>query len=624
MNTNRKFVFLRVPSWLIIVLAVFALRLPFLNQAIQGDDPYYIYGAERALIDPLHPAHARYIFQGDLVDMRGFPHPPLNAWILSALLAAFGDVREQPFHFVYILFSLIAAIAMWSLARRFSDRPILAALLFLAVPAFVVNGNSFESDLPFLAMWMAATALFVKSVDEGYSIWPATIFAALAGLAAYQSVLLTPIFGVYAWKKRRAELLVPVLAAPAMLGIWQLFEYATSGVLPAAMLAGYMKTYSLQSSANKLRSATALVVHAGWILSPLIVFFCRGPRRRLKWSWIAAAVAAGAAAIYDPNPLFFLSIASGVFLLTSTLDRGFLTAWIAIFFLGAALVFFTGSARYLLPMAAPLAILAAGACPPRILYAGLALQFALSLNLALVNYFHWDAYRRFAAQLHAPGRVWINAEWGLRYYLEAKGALPMPKGQILQPGDTVVSSALAFPLPINAQLAQIAQKETRPLIPLRLISLDGRSAYSSAGGRELLPFEIATGAIDRIRADAVIERNPQFTLIDAKNSEQIIAGLSPDGWMSDEATVILKRPPEGGLLRADVFIPQQAPARRLTMLADGQQIAYAVFPRPGSYTLSAMVPAGPPVTVTLRVDQTFSVPGDQRKLGAVIAKIGFR
>src|SRR5216683_4709225 len=152
---------------LLIVALVLLLRLPFLNQAIQGDDPYYLYGAEHAQIDPLHPNHARYIFQGDLVDMRGHPHPPLNAWILATPLAVLGDVREGPFHFAYILWSLIAALSMWSLARRFCDRPLLATLLFMAVPAFVVNGNSLESDFPFLAFWMAAIALFVGAVKEG-------------------------------------------------------------------------------------------------------------------------------------------------------------------------------------------------------------------------------------------------------------------------------------------------------------------------------------------------------------------------------------------------------------------------------------------------------------------------
>ena len=65
--------------------------------------------------------------------MRGHPHPPLNAWILAGLLAMFGDVYEVPFHAAYIVFSLIAAIGMWSLARRFTDWPLGATLLFLAV-----------------------------------------------------------------------------------------------------------------------------------------------------------------------------------------------------------------------------------------------------------------------------------------------------------------------------------------------------------------------------------------------------------------------------------------------------------------------------------------------------------
>ena len=625
MNRKPPFEFIRVHSWLIVVFVVFALRLPFLHQAIQGDDPYYLYGAEHALIDPLHPAHARYLFQGDLVDMRGFPHPPLNAWILAAPLAVLGDVYEASFHFRYILWSIIAAIATWSLARRFCDRPVLATLLFLAVPAFVVNGNSFESDLPFLAMWMGAIALFVKAVDEEsrWALWGAALFGALAGLAAYQAVLLTPVLAFYLFEKRqrRLALWIPVLAATFALGAWQLFELATGGVLPASMLAGYMKTYGLQAGSNKLRSAAALVVHAGWILSPLVVLFLRGP----KWRWIAAGIAAAAAAIYDPNPLFWFSFGCGVFLLASCIGRGFLGAWALIFFIGAAIVFFAGSARYLLPIAAPVAILAVRSVPPGILTAGFALQMALALGLAIVNYQHWDAYRRFAASLHPAGRVWINAEWGLRYYLESAGGLAMPKGQIMQPGDTVVSSTLALPLPVNGQLAPVSQIEIRPSIPLRIISLDGRSAYSSASGHALLPFEISTATIDRVRADVVIERKPQLTSIDPKVSEQIVSGLSPDGWMADEATVLLKRPAHGGLLRADIYIPAQAPARHLVMVVDGKQAAEQTFPAPGAYTLAAVIGQGPEaVTVTLRVDQTFSVPGDLRKLGVVVAKIGFR
>lgn len=617
-------------SWLWVVLIVLALRLPFLHQAIQGDDPYYLYGAEHAQIDPLHPLHARYLFQGDLVDMRGHPHGPLNSWILAIPLALFGDVREIPFHLFYILWSLIAALAMWSLARRFCDRPLWATLLFLAVPAFVVNGNSFEADLPFLACWMLAVACFVKALEENSrpALAISAIAGALAGLAAYQSILLTPILAVYLYRKRPAWTLAwcTLLAAPAFIAAWQVFEFFSSGALPAAMLIGYMRGYHLQASPNKLHSAAALIVHAGWIVSPLIVFFLRGPR----WKWIAAAVAAAAGAFYDPNPLFWISLAAGVLLLASSLHRGFLSAWILIFFAGAAVVFFAGSARYLLPIAAPVAILAARDCRPAILAAGFALQMALSLGLAIVNFQHWDAYRQFAHSLAgeaATHRVWVNAEWGLRFYLESEGALPMPAGQMLQPGEIVVSSDLALPLATHAPLSPIADVEIRPAIPLRMISLAGRSAYSHAAAG-LLPFEISTAPIDRIHAGIVTERKALLTMIDPadpNSAPQILRGIyAPDHWMSDQATVILKRPDHPTLFRAVIYIPPQAPARDLKILVDGQLAADRNFPAPGPYTISIpLINLPPQITVTLQVDKTFFAPGDQRKLGVVVTRIGF-
>ena len=101
---------------LLVLAVVLLLRAPFLNQAIQGDDIDYLAGAEHAQIDPAHPNHLRYVFLGNLVDMQGHPHPPLNVWFLGLLLAVIGDICELPFHAAYIVFSLIAATSMWSLA----------------------------------------------------------------------------------------------------------------------------------------------------------------------------------------------------------------------------------------------------------------------------------------------------------------------------------------------------------------------------------------------------------------------------------------------------------------------------------------------------------------------------
>src|ERR1035441_7785615 len=175
-------------SLLLCLGLLLVIRLPFVNQAIQGDDHIYLTEAQHALIDPLHPNDVKYVFLGDEVDLRGHSHPPGNAWPLAGLLLVFGDVKEIPFHAAYMVFSLIAVWAMWRLACRFSERPLWATLLFMAAPAFVVNGGSLEAGLPFLAFWMALIALFLAG-----RWWLAALAMAAASMLAYQAVFLVPI-----------------------------------------------------------------------------------------------------------------------------------------------------------------------------------------------------------------------------------------------------------------------------------------------------------------------------------------------------------------------------------------------------------------------------------------------
>ena len=109
---------------------------------------------------------------------------------------------------------------------------------------------------------------------------------------------------------------------PATIAAWQLFERLSTGALPAAVLAGYLTIYETARSQAAERPDA---------LHPLLV-------HRLP-----AAGPAGARA--------------GLAQAARTRTR-FLLAWIAIFFAGAVVIFFAGSARYLLPMAAPVALLA--------------------------------------------------------------------------------------------------------------------------------------------------------------------------------------------------------------------------------------------------------------------------
>jgi hypothetical protein len=610
---------------LIVALFILALRLPFLNQAIQGDDVYYLAEAQHAQIEPLHPKHVQYTFIGRMVDMRGQPHPPLNAWYLAMLLATLKDISEIPFHAAYILFSLIAAFSALSLARKFSPQPLAATLLFLATPAFVINGNSLESDLPFVAFWLLAIALYVHAVDRRSSrlLLASSLAMALAALAAYQAVFLVPILFLYGRKWRAAAL--TTLTAPVVLGAWQLFERYTTGAFPATVVAGYMQSYALQALAQKLKSAVALTGHLGWIVFPAL------------WPPPPIAIpAAIGAAFYDLNPLFWGSIAVGIGILIWCARnwRDFLAQWVLIFFAGALVVFFAGSARYLLPIALPIAILATRRVSLRWMHAFAVCELLLSLGLAIVNYQHWDGYRQFARSLAsdaATKRVWINGEWGLRYYLESEGGLPLLQGQTLHPGEIVVSSRLSYPINVTTGggvLAPLAEQTITSAIPLRLVALQGKSAYSTTMFG-LRPFDISRGPIDQLRAELVIDRKPVLSDLPMNAPEaeqQIVSGIyqlenREWRWMGKTAVILLKPPASPTPLLVHFFVPNEAKASEIRIIIDDKVVATRTI-TPGTFTF-----ASPPIIagkVTISVDKTFSPQSDSRDLGVILTEVGFR
>ena len=650
---------------LFVILLVLALRLPFLNEAIQGDDVYYLYGAEHAQIDPLHPYHTRYVFLGDMVEMRGHPHPPLDVWFLGALLAIVGDIREVPFHAAYIVFSIVAALSAIAIARRFTTRPLAATVLFIVTPTFVINGTSLEADVPFVAFWLASIALFIHAVENRskQALALSCIAMVFCALSAYQSVILIPILLLYLFcradfqsaanlqsassgpsQSRTGRLKIgrrlqacPTLAAftPLLtLLAWNLFERLSSTALPTTVLAGYMQTYGFQALASKLKSAVALTAHLGWLVFPalaLIAFWRR---------WLILIPIAIAAAIYDPNPLFWISISTGVAIVIWCAEhwRDFMAQWILVFFAAALVIFFAGSARYLLPIALPVAILVSQRLSTKWLYAGAAVELALSVCLAVVNYQHWNGYRQFASSLAndaANKRVWVNGEWGLRYYFESEGAEALQRTQRVRPGDIVVSSELAYPVKFTTGggvLNPVASKTITSAIPLRIVALGSRSGYSSASVG-LRPFDISTAPMDRVRAETIVEREPTLTDLpmDAPEAaQQILSGIYDlEGrarWMSSKATLLLKSPPQPEPIEIQLYISDKAPARIVSVALDDKTIAQVTYPAPGAYTIQtkAIAPTGRTATLTISVDKTFSVPGDARQLGMILMEAGFK
>jgi len=596
----------KLTQFLIILVVAIATRVIFLEHPIQGDDYYYLASAMYGQTDPLHPGHAHYVFQGKDVDMRGHPHPPLNAWILTAILAMHGQFTETTLHAYYLLFSLLAAISMRALAMRYSPHPIWSTLLMLVCPAFIVSGNSLESDLPFFAFLLTGvTAFFYRK------LWLAVPMLALAGLAAYQSVAIVPILWLYLWMKHRDWKAGWIIACTPVvtLVLWQIFERISGGAFPVAVAAGYFSEYGLQRFTAKIRNAVALSGHLFFVIGPFLTGAVAGTlllQRRY----------------YDKTNVY-------------------LFGWMVIFFSCSLVLFFAGSARYLLPMLPPAVILAARILQgrKRLLAIGVVAQGLIGMGLAFANYEHWKGYQDFVTrhrQELGTRRVWVNGEWGLRYYAEALGGLPMRLGQAVQPGDLVLSSKLAFPIPYTTgggTLAPFAKETITPQMPFRLVGLDVNSAWSTAS-MGLLPFSISTGPVDIVQADLVVEKQPtlSFVRMGAPQAEShIVSGIYQleSGlfrWMGEQGSVFLKTNGESAPLEVKLFIPDTAPAREVIVEVDGKEIDREKYNSTGlkeMKTLPVKWPRGRAL-VTIRVDQTFVSPGDTRKLGIILQEVGFQ
>jgi len=379
-----------------------------------------------------------------------------------------------------------------------------------------------------------------------------------------------------------------------------------------------------------LKSAIALTGHLGWIVFPSL--------------WLpplAAIPVAIGAAFYDASPLFWgsVSVGAGILIWCARNWRNFLAQWVLIFFAGAVAVFFAGSARYLLPIALPIAILATRRASLRWIQAAIIGELVLSAGLAIVNYQHWDGYRQFAKTLANEAktkRVWINGEWALRYYLESEGGLPLLQGQTLHPGELVVSSSLGYPIPLTAgggALAPLAERTITSAIPLRLVALRGKSAYSTTMFG-LRPFDISHRVIDQLRAEVVIEHKPVFSDVRMNSTEaeqQIVSGVYQleNGewrWMGKIAVILLKPPATPSPLMVRFFIPDAAPARQVRIAVNDQVVATEDCPAPGTFTVTSppLKPAGDSATITISVDKTFASKSDSRELGVILTEVGFK
>jgi hypothetical protein len=130
----------------------------------------------------------------------------------------------------------------------------------------------------------------------------------------------------------------------------------------------------------------------------------------------------------------------------------------------------------------------------------------------------------------------------------------------------------------------------------------------------------------------VRERRPtlEYLPMDAPEAaDQIVSGVfdleGKSRWISSSAAMTLKNPAAPMSLRAEFYIPPNAPARTVALLLDGKVVASKTYPGLGSWSLESKPVRGESdfAVVEITVDKTFQSPPDTRELGVVLMGVGF-
>ncbi|MBI3298801.1 MAG: glycosyltransferase family 39 protein [Elusimicrobia bacterium] len=492
--------------------------LPVLDKAWHIDEPFFLAVASQILADPLHPLSFAFNWYGWTMPMAALNNtPPLWGYMLAAAASVAGGA-EWTMRLCFLPLDALCAAALYAIARRFLERPLLPVLLCLAAPAYLVDMQLLMAEKPMAAFGLCGLWALLAALETGGAalLWASAGLLGLAVLSKYAGILfLAPAVVLLSqngvgWRR---------IAAYLALAISGIAAYFLWDALTAREAFGAAWRVSAEAARwpwapFKLRSVLAFVGGA----SPLFWFWPSWETSRK--TWVAAALASllflpifdtEAVRLADRLLGAFLAAAAAGTLVSLARGRAVWTAWAGAVLFLLAVVYWSVLARLSMFLVPPLVFAACERLERRnVLAAALALSCLLSAGLSAVDYRYAAAQREQAVLIKEEfldrGRaVWYSGHWGFQQYMDAAGARQIDRGrggwEQAKAGDLAViprvNSNVAFPPDGVPETAVRRRVEHR--LPLRLISgWDGQGGfYSNTFG--FLPYSVSTEPLEEFR-----------------------------------------------------------------------------------------------------------------------------
>jgi hypothetical protein len=552
-------------GWLLLALALY---LPFLGRSWQVDDGVLMRHARTVAQTPLDPYRDHFDAIGLKWPSRYNTHPPLLWYYLAPAAALPPELQRPGAHLLYLPFLLLLFPALRWLGRWGPERNGRAFLL--TSPLLVVQAHCIAWEFPILVCGLLALGLMARGAETGSrAIFLASaVPAAVALLTAYPGriVLLMPVLGFllgapWRWTFGAVALsLVP-------LGLYELGTAVAWGRCHLMLaLTNPMAAFSYEVLRKPwlpgLANMLALLGGPG-LAAPLLGLVRRRPRLA------GAALLAGAAVAWlsplpGPGARVQMAVWCGLGALAlglvaaesldaarQALRRGARSAgaaafWAAGFWIEAAFCVFGvvhGSARYVLPLVAPLAYFVGRewsrhALGRRAFAAAIAGNVAFALALSVADLEEVNAYARAPQRLDAlprpEGRSFYIGAWGFQAAMDEAGHLYLHTSERLRPGDRIVRARkLTVELGLwNDRLLDGVEPVLSEVLvlpsrwPLRLNDPDSGAGFWWSGAG-LLPVGFTRGPIDELEVYALRPLPPLLRAVTRLAREPEAERLAP-------------------------------------------------------------------------------------------------
>jgi 4-amino-4-deoxy-L-arabinose transferase-like glycosyltransferase len=480
LSPKKKDVIVR-PLFLALAVPVLLL-VPFITKAFHIDDTLFLWCARHIQSNPSD-------FYGFTVAWNDFDmpvarinqNPPLNAYFI-ALVATFSGLSEVPLHLAFLIPAAALSVGVYSLAEEFCEKPLLAALIGVCTPAFLVSSTNVMCDTLMVALFVWAITLWVLGLQKNRHayLFVAAMLITLAALTKYFALAGVPLLLVYsrmykgAWRPWALYLVFPLVIMGGY--EWLTYRFYGVGLFSDALSMGIV-TRTETRPGFWARIIPGLAFTGGSLAS--IAFYAPFMWSHRTWLFAASGIPLAAAlfvwgsvgtfVLEGPDgPLWWVIIqlagaaVAGVQILwLALLDlreskdarSALLFLWILGTFCFVVFLNWTTSARTIFPMVPAAAILVvrrlekagwlSDASGVRKSWMPLIPAACLALAITWAD-FSLANCQRTAARLITtqfrdyPGAVWFKGHWGFQYYMEAAGARYLVDGAVIQGGDILV------------------------------------------------------------------------------------------------------------------------------------------------------------------------------------------